>query len=151
MFFGQPLMSNTLISRYKGRVAFAAISYAIWYLIFGWPIVHYPSYAKGPCYSPNREYYITSHQTVWRAIFSFYFGDFGTARLFDRSGKLLYEEETELDAQSGPFWLDRPGNDPERPSEVFYMDGRGPGWIFSLPTPPGRKIAFESCYLENVE
>jgi hypothetical protein len=75
---------------------------------------------------------------------------FGTARLFDRSGKLLYEKEAYIGEQAGPSWLDRPENDPVNPSEVFYQDGGGPEWGFVLPTSPGKEIPFTNCYLEQV-
>jgi hypothetical protein len=144
-------MSNTSIYRYKERIAFTTVFCVIWYLIFEWPIVHYPSYAKEPCYSPNGEYYITRYQTPWQSVFLSDPIAFGTARLFDRSGKLLYEKEAYIGEEAGPTWLDMTGSDPALPSEVFYMDGGGPEWGFTLPTPPGKEIPFKKCHPKQVD
>lgn len=150
MSYGCRLMLNTFIFRYRGWISFATITGALWYVIFQWNSVDYPNYAKGPCYSPNHAYYITRHQTLWQATNLSYPADFGTARLFDRLGKLLYEGPTFIDGQAGPFWSSGFENDPSYRPEVFYVDGGGPNWGFVLSESPGEGNPNKNCYPETV-
>jgi hypothetical protein len=43
-------------------------AFVFWYAVFDWNVVDYPSYHKGPCYSPNHAFYVTRHQTPWQAL-----------------------------------------------------------------------------------
>lgn len=128
---------------------FAAVSF--WYGIFEWNIFDYPSHAKGPCYSPNHAYYVTRHQTPWQVMTTRSQSEFGTARLFDRSGKLLYENETDINGEFGPEWLSGFENDPMHPPKVFYQGIAEPGWTFTLPESPGIGQMNRNCYPIHVE
>ena len=72
--------------------------------------------------------------------------DFGTVRVFDKSGNLLHKKEFFVDAQSGSRWLDLSGGDPPKPSKVFYIGGDGSGWEYLLPGSPGSGSSNRDCY-----
>ena len=116
-----------------------------WYLIFEWNSLDYPSYRKGPCYSPNHEFYITRHQTLWQAMTTRPPGDLGTARLYDGSNK-IYEKETFINEEFGPQWLSGFDDDPTNSPKVFYQGLAVPGWTFDLPAYPGKSDPNISCY-----
>jgi hypothetical protein len=134
------------IFKNKGCTFFLAIACMLWYAVFEWPVVDYPSYAKGPCYSPNHAYYITRHQTLWQSTNLSHSSEFGTARLFNRSGKLLYQKDTSLGGQAGPMWFDGAPSRSADPPQVFFMDNTDPGWIFILPSSPGNGSVKNNCY-----
>lgn len=113
---------------------------------FGWAWLDYPSYSAGRCYSPNGAFYITGRQTLWEHLTTKYPGIKGTVRLFDKSGTLLYEDDTILDADKGPHWSAGIPGDPHYPPKVFFMDHREPGWTFTLPSSPGHPLNNAVCY-----
>lgn len=123
----------------------------MWYAIFRWPIVGYPDYAKGPCLSPNHAYYVTKHQSFWQSLFISAPDDFGTVRLFDRSGNLLYEDETFISEEFGPEWSAGVEGGPRHPPVVFYQGIDAPGWMFTLPTSPGHGQLNMNCYAMQIE
>lgn len=148
MFCGYHPMSNMSIFKNKGCMITLFIMCMLWYLIFGWPILDYPSYAKGPCYSPNHAFYVKRHQTLWQATNLSHSSEFGTASLFDKSDKLLYANETSINGEAGPMWFDGiPGTSRERDlPKVFFMNNQDPGWIFILPSSPGNGNVNNNCY-----
>jgi hypothetical protein len=99
-------------------------AFLLWYAIFHRPIVGYPNYAKGPCYSPDHAYHVTRHQSFWQSRFISAPDDFETARLFDQSGKLLHEDETLINDEFGPKWPARFEGNPRHPPVVFYQGYR---------------------------
>jgi hypothetical protein len=136
------------------RSIWTAASLAIpllWYSLFEWRGVDYPSYNKGPCYSPNHAYYITRHQTLWESLGVRFNSGSGSARLFDRSGKLLYEGETLISEEFGPEWFNGSGHDSSDHPAVFYLGNSGTAWLFTLPDSPGKGIRNRSCYPVPVE
>jgi hypothetical protein len=139
------------ISKQRVRAIAIFVAFLVWYAIFEWRAVGYPSYDKGPCYSPNHAYYITRHRTLWESLGVKLESDTGMARLFDQSGKLLYEGETSIDGQSGPMWSGGSKDDPRDPPAVFFMGGDGSSWIFTLPDSPGNGNPNKNCYPSKVE
>lgn len=109
-----------------------------WYLVCGRDSFDYPSGKPWRCYSANHEYYITTRQTLWETIFRTYPYDYGTARLYDKTGKLLYQGKTTFGEGRGPRWF------PNRVS-MGTSDG-GKFWEAPLPVPPGGKRMTENCY-----
>lgn len=148
---GWRLISNMYISRRYGWIAWVFAAFTFWYVVFEWNSVDYPSYAKGPCYSPNHAYYVTRHQTLWQATSLSHSTNFGTARLFDRSGKLLYAAETLVDEQAGPVWLGGFKNDPTHPPKVFFTGNDGSSWKFILSESPGNGNLNRVCYPTKIE
>lgn len=144
-------MSNTSISKRRVWVARGLAVLLSWYALFEWKIVDYPSHAEGPCYSPNNAYYVTRHQTPWQSTNLSYPAAYGTARLFDRSGRLLYEEETFIDGQGGPQWSGGPKDGSTNEWVVYYQGTEDPGWMFYLPEDPGRGNPDIKCYPRIVE
>lgn len=147
----QNLLLNQSIVKNRNWLAFAVTFCAFWHLVFGWPILDYPSYAKGPCYSPKHSFYVTRHQSLWEASNISTPHDFGTARLYDRSGNLLYEEKTLINEEFGPLWREKFKNNPTDQSTVFYQGTEAPGWIFRLPDSPGAGNPNKSCYPEQTD
>jgi hypothetical protein len=143
-------VKNSVPRKYVGIVCSLA-GPVLWYAIFQWNSIDYPSYAKGPCYSPNHAYYVTRHQTLWEAMNISSPHDFGTARLYDRSGRLLYEKETLVDGEFGPEWLGGFKDDPTNRPKVFYQGTEEPGWTFDLPEYPGKSNSNKSCYPTKIE
>jgi hypothetical protein len=144
-------MSSMFIFKKIGWTAIAIAIPMLWYAIFEWNSLDYPSYAKGPCYSPNHAYYVTRHQTLWQALTTSSQDDFGTARLFDRAGKLLYEKETPINEEFGPQWSGGSKNDPTSRSMVYYQGTENPGWMFDLPEYSGKSNPNKSCYTIKTE
>ncbi|MDR2924533.1 MAG: hypothetical protein LBU76_01010 [Azoarcus sp.] len=86
------------------------------------------------CYSPNHEYYITLWQSPWASQTDERFV-VGTAKLYDKTGKLLYSNKTHISLEYGPIW----GDYSDGRSVVFYQGTEEPGWGYDLPTPSGRR------------
>lgn len=139
------------ISKKYRWTVWVAAAYIFWYALFEWNSIDYPNYAKGPCYSPNHAYYITRHQTLAESIHLLTPHDYGTARLFDRSGKLLYEKETLIDGEGGPQWYGGFKNDPMNKPTVFFQGTENPGWTFDLPEYPGKSVSNRKCYPVKTE
>ena len=144
-------MSSMYFSRKKKWIVLALVLPSLWYAIFKWNSFDYPGYDKGPCYSPNHAYYVTRHQTLWEAMHISTPHDYGIARLYDRSGKLLYEKETLIDGEFGPEWLGGFEDDPMNRPRVFYQGTEEPGWTFDLPAYPGKSNSNRNCYREKIE
>jgi len=133
-------MLNTLFYRQAKRafvftLALCAFLYVLWYVVFEWRIFEYPNYGEKPYYySPNREYYITMHQSLWQEFMT---KDPGlvNAKLFDKNGNLLYQNDV-LILDSGPRWV---SSENSGTNEVFFQDSGGPDWGFTLPSSPGKK------------
>jgi hypothetical protein len=128
------------------RMSAALAFLLLWYAIFEWNFIDYPSYRKGPCYSPNHAFYVTRHQTMWQALTKNFRNEFGTIRVFDRSGIFLHEQEFFVDEESGPMWSDQSNKEPAGESLVLYMGGDGSSWKYLLPGPPGQGSANRNCY-----
>ena len=96
------------------------------------------------CYSPNHEYYITRWQSPWASYTDEMFVR-GTAKLYDKTGKLLYSNKTDLSFEFGPWWIDDPAG---RRSSVVYQGTEKPGWGYNLPSSPGHDYSGPSrkCY-----
>jgi hypothetical protein len=77
--------------------------------------------------------------------------DFGTARLYDRSGKLLYEQKTQINEEFGPEWLGGHEDDPMHRPVVFYQGIEDPGWRFILPESPGSAGMNQRCGRNKIE
>ena len=119
--------------------------------MFEWDLIVYTGGVQNSerCYSPNHEYYIVRLHTPIRALLTITLEpDFGTAKLYDKSGKLLYSGKTLLDFQAGPHWS--AGWHGEK-SSVFFMGNLGEekpdgGWGVDLPTSPGDITPLRNCY-----
>ena len=113
--------------------AFVFLGGAI-YIFFFLDWVKYPSYLEKTeyCYSPNHEYYITLWQSAWSAKTDQLYAK-GTAKLYDKTGKLLYSGKTFLSNEFGPLWADNPYGK----SSVVFVES-SVNWSFELPTSPGR-------------
>lgn len=136
----------------KSRWSAAAVAMlTLWYAAFEWNGIDYPGYNKGPCYSPNNAYYVTRHQTLWQAISTSSQDDFGTARLVDRAGKVLYEKQTLINGEFGPQWSGGPKNGSARNWVVYYQGTEEPGWWFDLPEDPGLGDPNIKCYPRIVD
>ena len=108
-----------------------ALMSLLWFGVFEWNSFDFTGYGDERCYSANHEYYITRHQTLWEKVTKTYPHEFGTAKLFDKNGKLLYEGKSYLNDQVGPGWL-------KDPNEVFFQDGGEiTDWSYRLPSSPG--------------
>jgi hypothetical protein len=125
----------------KILAGFIILSGLLWVFIFNWDWVRWPNYSENEirCYSPSGEYYILRRQSLFNAMF-FSPQDrvYGTARLYNKNGKLLYSEKTILSSEFGPHWF---GN------SVAYF-GTLPEWYFKPPTPTGVQVAtgIGECY-----
>jgi hypothetical protein len=123
------------------KTAIAIALAAAWFVLFQWDWMPYPHYRDGSsdgsidgrCYSPNHEYYIVRLQTPFNRLEDQLYVH-GTAKLYDKMGKLLYSGRTWLSGEAGPSWVDS-GN-----SSSVHFQGDD-NWIFSLPTPPGRNFS----------
>lgn len=144
-------MSSMFISRRRRWIAGALAVSLIYYGVFEWNGVEYPVNDGGPCYSPNQAFYITRHQTLWQSTNVSYPAAFGTARLFDRADRLLYEKETFIDGGAGPYWSGGPRNGLTNDWVVYFQGTKEPGWSFDLSEDPGFGSPSISCYLENTE
>lgn len=145
-FFGNPTQDRTLNWRrwLRRSCAIAAALFISWYLICKWSSFGFPPWDPGRCYSANHLYYITRHQTAWERLTRSYPHEYGTARLYDRSGKLLYEAKTRMGGgMSGPHWL------PE--SVSMGEDDSGNFWESPLPVPPGDDRMSRDCYPVQIE
>lgn len=138
-------------SRKKRLSIFAFTILLAWYAIFGWRGVSVPKYNKGRCYSPNHAFYIERYQTLWESLGVRYGSDLGTARLYDRSNKLLYEGETYIHDEFGPEWTSGVQYDPVKVPKVFFMDNGVAHWSFDLPESPGEGVPNNNCYPTKVE
>jgi hypothetical protein len=96
------------------------------------------------CYSPNHEYYITMWQSPW-ASHADEKSVRGTAKLYDKTGKLLYSHRAYISFEFGPRWFDGPA---AHHWSVAYLDGEEPGWYFILPSSPGHDYSGPNrvCY-----
>jgi hypothetical protein len=105
------------------------------YVCFFLDWVKYPIYedAIDYCYSPNHEYYVVRRQSWWNSKFDQTYVR-GTAKLYDKTGKLLYSDKTYLSLEAGPWWVDDAAG--KRPS-VVYQSTEKPGWGYDLPSSPG--------------
>ena len=141
------------MSFYKQWVSFFCGSAIVlgWYVIFEWRAVSVPGYEKGPCFSPNHAFYIKRYQTLWESMGVRFGADLGTARLYDRSNKLLYEGETYVKGGFGPEWVNGSKDDPANPLKVFYQGIENPGWSFILPYSPGVGSPNGDCYPTKTE
>lgn len=138
-----PMNASLKTREWRKRIAPAvrliAALFSVWYLIFEWNSFSWPPWEHGPCYSSNHMYYVTQHQTLWEKLWRTYPDEYGTARLYDRSGKLLYEGKTQTgDAGLGPRWFQ------ERVS--MGEDNSGKLWEARLPVPPGDERMRRTCY-----
>jgi hypothetical protein len=60
----------------------------------------------------------------------------GTAKLYDKKGKLLYKGKTTF-GEAGPMWFE--DQSPGREGTVFFIgeELQEGGWGYDLPTSPG--------------
>jgi hypothetical protein len=103
---------------------FMAVCLALWFVIFEWNFVRYPTdpaYGPFTCYSPNNGYYIERYQTPIEAIQDPLYAK-GIAILYDKTGKELYRGYTSL---ADLFWFDD--------SAAFFGVG---DWYVKLPSSP---------------
>lgn len=136
-------MSHIFRSSSKPLILLAAALCGIWLVVFEWAWVSYTGGVvsnDARCFSPNREYYIVRLQTP----FSFLWADSrkieGSARLYDKSGKLLYQGSADISFESGPIWL---AIDGYRYAVSFAGDASDESerWHFDLPSSPGNSAA----------
>jgi hypothetical protein len=111
---------------------------AAWIVIFEVDIVKYElggGYKAGEfrCYSPNHEYYIVRYESIVSHKFIRRNEVLGTAKLYNKEGKLLYSAKALLDLEYGPFWFG---------DSVAYF--ASPEWYFKTPTPTGEIAGFVS-------
>ena len=127
-------MSTMWFCRYKILIGIAALLLATWYVVFEWDWLVYtdgrPSDER--CYSPNHEYYVVRLQTPIRTLLE----PIGTAKLYDKSGKLLYKARTVLTGEAGPRWYDEFAG---KSSSVMFIGNLSDEWEwrFDLPSSPG--------------
>lgn len=123
----------------KWVISATAVLLCAVYLVFGWESFDYPPWDPRPCYSPNHTYYITRHQSLWEKLWRTYPDEYGTARLYDKSGKLLHEGKTEFGGDElGPRWFE---------DEVSMgEDNNRQLWIAPLPTSPGEHVRRPNCF-----
>jgi hypothetical protein len=135
-------MSNTLLFHKKiplGIVFVFILAFCVWYFLFQWNA--FDCYA--PYRSPNGEYYITTHQTPWEKFWNTYPDEYGTARLYDKTGRLLHEGKTYFGYNgAGPYWVEWHGQN-LKPDEVFFMSDpsgidRNYYWQYKLPISPSK-------------
>lgn len=138
-------MAQPLKSRLSKAGLAVAVMSSIWFAVFEWNSFHFTEYADELCYSANHEYYITRHQTLWEKLTKTYPHEYGTAKLFDKTGKLLYEGKIHLNPQNGPGWL-------SNLNEVYFQGGASTEdtWIYKLPSSPGGRSQ-ASCYPTKIE
>ena len=135
-------MSTTWFYRRRLLVGLAVALIAAWYVVFEWDVV---TYANGRtdearCYSPNHEYYVVRSQTPFNALVADPLYVEGTAKLYDKTGTLLYKAKTLLSGMSGPMWFDAFAGDPPSVSYTGNSNENEPGggWGYVLPTSPGK-------------
>lgn len=138
-------MAQPLKFRLSRAGVFVAIMFLLWFAVFEWNSFDFTEYGDEPCYSANHEYYITRHQTLWEKVTKTYPHEFGTAKLFDKTGKLLYEGKTHLNPQNGPGWL-------SNPNEVYFQGwvSKADTWVYKLPSSPGEQSQ-ANCYHTKIE
>ena len=141
-------MLTTLLSKYKAVAAsLLLVAFAI-YPIF---ILDWWGYPGGRseelrCYSPNHEYYIVRLQTPFNALVADSVHVSGTAKLYDKSGTMLYQGETLLSAQFGPEWGVGLGRAGDKYSVFFLGRDDGEEWGVELPTSPGDPSPLKKCH-----
>jgi hypothetical protein len=151
-------MSKKSLSKFQGLLMICAVPVTVWFVIFQWDWVRYPcdlqtsptcsnpvEYAT----SPNGEYYIVRLQTPFEAAFEEPLYAVGTAKLYNKHGKLLYSGKAHLGEDYGPNWCaacSPPGAqvvcNEERSCEIVprnkvptvYFDQSD--WDFALPSSP---------------
>lgn len=89
-------------------------------------------------YSPNGEYYVVRYLSPFRRHFLAGMSPLGTAKLFDRNGKLLHSGPAMVEEEFGPFWHDS-CRKAFLTNWVEFMGMDDPTWAFNLPTSPGGK------------
>ncbi|MDR2924535.1 MAG: hypothetical protein LBU76_01020 [Azoarcus sp.] len=142
------LQKSSFLEEYLSEIIttafFVAIVGAI-YVCFFLDWVKYPSYSNTIeyCYSPNHEYYVLRWQSPWSATTDQLHVK-GTAKLYDKTGKLLYSSKTDLSEEFGPIW----GDYSDGRSVVFYGGTEEPGWGYDLPSSPGHDYSMPNrkCY-----
>jgi hypothetical protein len=130
--------SSFLLKRYLPTILIAsllAVAGGAIYVGFIWDWVKYPNFegALERCYSPNHEYYIVFRQS-WLESKSYQPHARGTAKLYDKTGKLLYSNKTYLSLEFGPTWSDDIRG---HPGAVSFQGTEEPGWGYDLPSPTG--------------
>jgi hypothetical protein len=117
----------------------------VFYVLFAWDWVRYPCdtpnglICENPvelCYSPNHEYYIVMTQTPFNAVQDQLYVS-GTAKLYDKTGKLLYKGKTGFGETGTPAWRSKP---------VVYFPSDIGDWWYDLPTSPGDSPYLTSCH-----
>lgn len=99
------------------------------------------------CYSPNHQYYIVRLQTPLRSAFPLESDVKGTAKLFDRSGTLLFSGTARLDFDAGPWWGGAQTERGEEYSVLFQSTAsENRAWLASLPADPGKADVLRRCY-----
>lgn len=130
-------------SRHKALAGVAVSLLLLWYVVFQWDWVTYTdggTTAQERCYSPNHEYYVVRSHSLIRSLMPIAFEPaFGTAKLYDKSGRLLYSGKTFLDFQAGPLWGGGPTADGEKYAVWFMGDLNN--WLFTLPSTPGEDFS----------
>jgi hypothetical protein len=132
---------NSLLQnkRLKRLARVGVFGLLIWFGLFRWNA--FDGYGKGlddkPFFSPNCEYYVTLHQTVWDRLFHSFWPDItGTAKLHDKTGLVLYSGRSDFEAHF-PIW-----------NEVgVSMPGVRPvqNWYYQLSTSPGTEWKARNC------
>lgn len=136
-------MSTMWFSRHKVFTGAMLSLVAIWFALFEWNWIVFTDGgpdAQERCYSPNHEYYIVRLQTPFRALMRISLDPIGTAKLYDKTGNLLYQGKAWLDFQGGPKWSRGLSAQGDKPVAYFMdLDGEdtGDGWMYYLPSSPG--------------
>ena len=117
----------------------AVVIGGLWYSIFKWNSFDYLWFGAARCYCETNFYYITRHKTLWEKISRTYPDDYGTARLFDATGKMLYEGKTLFGVDTtGPFWF--------KNRVSMWEDNDGKVWTAPLKFAPGDERMLRECY-----
>lgn len=128
---------------YKHRISIGAVFslLMIGFGVFAWDCVTYTASQLGEerCYSPNHEYYVVRLQTPFNALVADPLYVRGTAKLYDKAGKLLYSGKTDLDDGAGPTWAEGIASEGGTSSVSFIGNSMSEGeWFSALPASPGK-------------
>lgn len=141
MCFGSLTVEQTsnLRNWFRRSALAVAVLFSAYWLIFEWNSFDWPPWEHDLCYSANHQYYVTRHQTLWEWLARRYPDEYGTARLYDQSGTLLYAGKTQFGGEEmGPLWFD------DRVS--MGEDNAGNLWTSPLPAAPGIDRKRRRCY-----
>jgi hypothetical protein len=117
----------------KAAAILIAIAAAFYYLIF-YDRMDFDD-DDSRCYSPNHEFYVLGKISVYTSFMSNFIPSLrhkGTAKLYDKTGKLLFSVKGVDLYNGGPYWPSRwPKNTEVQFGNIHDMFG------FKLPSSPG--------------